>query len=146
MIRAVFLVHVTSTLMVGGIMWFIQLVHYPLLRHVGRDTFIVYEAAHTRRSISLVVSLMVIESTTAGSLLWWRPGGVTVGQVWTGLALLVAIWLSTFLLQVPQHRILASGFAPAAHRLLVRTNWIRTWSYTARAALVVWMVSRALRT
>ena len=139
-----FLVHLVTTLTVAGIMWFIQVVHYPLLRYVGQASFVTYEKAHTRLAIGLVVSLMVIESATGVLLLRWRPAGVTGGQVAIGLVLLGIIWVSTMLLQVPQHHRLASGFSEKAHRILVESNWIRTACYTARAFLLSWMVFGAV--
>ena len=62
----------------------------------------------------------------------WRRGAV-----WAGLALLAVIWLSTALVQVPLHRRLQGGFDAAAHRRLVRTNWLRTAAWTLRAALAL---------
>jgi hypothetical protein len=53
------------------------------------------------------------------------------------------IWGTTGLVQVPLHAALTEGFDPAAHRRLVRTNWIRTVAWALRAALVLWMVGRA---
>jgi hypothetical protein len=40
-------------------------------------------------------------------------------------------------LQVPLHTRLARGFDPAAHRQLVRTNWLRTLAWTLRALLLL---------
>jgi hypothetical protein len=54
---------------------------------------------------------------------------------------LVVIWLSTLLLQVPQHNTLGAGFDDAAHRTLVLTNWLRTAAWTLRSLLVLWMVA-----
>lgn len=56
-----------------------------------------------------------------------------------GLPLLAAIWLSTALVQVPCHRRLAAGFEPRTARRLVRTHWIRTVAWSARAALATSM-------
>ena len=60
----------------------------------------------------------------------FQPVGVIAGA-----ALVGAIWLSTFAVQVPCHARLASGFSPAAWRLLVRSNWLRTGMWSARLAL-----------
>ena len=139
-----FFVHVLTTLMVTGMMWFVQVVHYPLLRYVGQASFSAYETAHTRLAIILVVSLMVIESVTGLMLLVWRPQWLGIELCWVGLALLAIIWWSTFCLQVPQHRILASGFNAQAYQVLVRSNWIRTGSYSARALLVLWMLASVM--
>ena len=45
------------------------------------------------------------------------------------------------LASVPMHERLGRGFDPAAHRRLVATNWIRTIAWTARGALVLWMLA-----
>ena len=48
------LVHAAATWFLVGLIWIIQVVHYPLFARVGEDGFVAYEAAHTRL-ISLVV-------------------------------------------------------------------------------------------
>lgn len=59
------------------------------------------------------------------------------------LGLLVLIWASTFLLQVPKHKVLTHGFDAEAHRFLVRTNWIRTAAWSVRGVVVLWMIVEA---
>lgn len=140
LVDLIFLVHVAATLMLTGIVWFIQVDHYPLLRYIDRPSFIRYEAAHTRLAMSLGVGLLVVESVTGGLLLWRRPAGVTIGQALSGLVLLGMVWGSTLCLQIPQHRILAGGFDETAYRKLVMSNWVRTLSYTARMCVILWMV------
>ncbi len=58
--------------------------------------------------------------------------------------MVVSIWASTALLQVPRHTALGSGFDRAAHGGLVLTNWLRTAAWSLRGALVLWMAARAL--
>ena len=142
--KALFLLHVAVTLIVAGMMWFVQVIHYPLLRYVGKEAFRTYEAIHTRRAIAWVVSLMVAEAITGGLLLWWRPGWLTLTQVWVGLLLLGIVWASTMFLQVPQHHVLAVGFDERALDRLVSSNWIRTICYTGRTCLMLWIIARAL--
>ncbi len=55
---------------------------------------------------------------------------------WAGLLLLVVTWSVTFLISVPRHNELVSGFSEASHRSLCRTNWIRTIAWTARGILL----------
>ena len=52
----------------------------------------------------------------------------------------VAIWLSTFALQVPRHDELRGGFDARAHEQLVGTNWIRTVLWTLRGVVCLWML------
>jgi hypothetical protein len=51
---------------------------------------------------------------------------------------------STWRLQVPRHDALARGWDAAAHRALVRSNWVRTAAWSARAALLLAALARAL--
>ncbi len=134
-------IHLVSTLFMTGVIWFVQIVHYPLFAQVGDAGFADYEADHTRLTGYVVMPPMVAELLSAAWLALTRPAGLPPAALWTGLALVVAIWLSTALLQVPQHARLASGFDPEAARTLVSTNWIRTLAWSARAALAVWLMS-----
>ena len=51
--------------------------------------------------------------------------------------LLAIIWGSTFVLQSPLHRSLASGVAAGSVERLVSTNWIRTASWSVRSVLLL---------
>ena len=140
----VFLVHSAATLGMFGLIWFVQIVHYPLFAHVGRDRFSAYEQAHTRWTTWVVGPGMIAEAATGVALLSIRPAVIHVSLVWIGLGFLASIWLSTALIQVPLHRKLNDGFDPAAHRSLVRSNWVRTAAWTARAMLVLEMARAAI--
>lgn len=128
-----------------GLIWFVQIVHYPLFARVGAVEFQGYEQAHQRLTTFVVMPLMLVELVTTIALAtWFRPVEIPALAVWMGVCLLAAIWLSTFLLQVPQHERLARGFDIHAHGLLVAGNWIRTVAWTTRSLLLLWMVSRML--
>lgn len=130
-------VHLAATGVMIGIIWFVQVVHYPLMALVGRDGYPAYQAAHARRTTVVVAPPMLLELAT-GAWLVLRPSPYfPPSAAWTGLALLAVVWLSTFFLQVPQHGRLEHGFDPDAHRRLVRGNWVRTVAWTLRGILVL---------
>ena len=133
-------VHAAMTLFMVGVIWFVQIVHYPLFHRVGEAGFAEYERQHTRRTGYVLVLPMLVEFATAAALAW-RLGG---GLAWSGLGLLTVIWLSTWLWQVPAHRHLEQGFDDATYHRLVGTNWVRTVAWSARGiiALVLLVVSR----
>jgi hypothetical protein len=136
------LVHTASTLAMCGVIWFVQLVHYPLFDRVAGAAFSRYERAHTYRTSYVVVPLMLGELGSSALLVLLLPGRVLP---WVGLGLLAAVWLSTFLVQVPAHRRLERGFDGATHRRLVRTNWWRTVAWTARGAIATSLLASAIR-
>jgi hypothetical protein len=140
-----FLVHAAATWYMVGLIWFVQLVHYPLFGGVGAAGFPAYAAAHQRRTTWVVGPPMLAELASGGWLALKPPAGVGRGPFVAGLALLAAIWLSTALVQVPRHTVLGVGYDAGAHRTLVTTNWVRTAAWSARGALVLWIAVRLLR-
>jgi hypothetical protein len=142
--KIVLLAQVVSTLFMAGLIWFVQIVHYPLLARVGSGGFTEYEAAHVRWTTWVVGPPMLTEALTAVLMVWRPPAGVSPLLCGIGLCLLLVIWTSTALLQVPRHNTLANGFDPDAHRNLVQSNWIRTIAWTIRGALVVVMINQII--
>ncbi len=127
-----------------GVIWFVQIVHYPLFGGVGETNFAPYEARHTWLTGLVVAPPMLLELATGVALLWRRPEGMSWQEVIFGLVLLGVIWASTYLLQIPRHRVLGEGFDTVAHRELVLTNWLRTAAWSLRAGLVLWWTYRLI--
>lgn len=140
------LVHVGATMAMVGLIWFVQIVHYPLFSQVGHESFRSYEMDHQRLTTWVVAPLMLLELATAFLLLWYRPLGFGSTPVWLGLILAAAIWMMTYGIQVPQHASLVTSYDAEVQRRLVAGNWFRTAAWTARGALVLWMVSQAIST
>lgn len=130
---------VASTLYMVGVIWYVQLVHYPLMADVGNEHFEGFHNRHTRRTGWVVIGPMVVEAGTATVLLWPGVDSVPHAPAAAGFALLALVWVSTFGIQVPLHRRLAGGFDADAHRWLVRSNWIRTvlWSVRGLVAIAI---------
>ena len=136
----IFLVHVSSTLIMFGIIWFVQLAHYPLLGYIGRKEFVGYEKAYVQKIMPYAILVLSAELITGILLVWIKPLNISFVQVLSGLILLAVIWLSTWVIQVPLHKKLGFGFDKKSHDLLVKSNWVRTGAWTLRAFLVIWML------
>lgn len=134
------LLHAGATLFMTGLIWFVQVVHYPLFALVGDAGFRRYSVEHQRRTSWVVTPVMLLELATAIGLLLQLPAGPPRLAASIGLGLLGGIWLSTVLIQVPLHRRLLAGYD--AHRIaqLVHSNWFRTFSWTLRSMLALWLL------
>lgn len=128
--------HAVPTLLLTGLIWCVQIVHYPLFAAVGTAGFAAYERAHCRRIAWLVVPTMLAEVALATWLCRAAPPPQAL-LAGIGAALLTVVWGSTFLLQVPCHDRLARGFDAAVVRRLVASNWLRTAAWTARSAVAI---------
>jgi uncharacterized membrane protein len=121
----------------AGLIWLVQLAHYPLMLEIGPERFSRWHQGHLRRVTWVVGPLMLVETATG---LWWiaqtHPSG-SVWAPWVGMGLILVVWISTAALQIPAHRRLElGGYHPAHIQSLVRSNWVRTVAWTMRAALV----------
>ncbi len=134
-LHAVVVTNAVSTLVLTGIIWTVQLVHYPLMALVGRDAFVTYEAAHAPRMAAVVVLPWTLQGLTTAWLLVERPVAVGAALVWSGAAAAVLTVLVTVVWSVPAHARLAAGFDERVHARLVRTNWLRTGAWTAHAVI-----------
>ncbi|QDU37788.1 hypothetical protein Mal4_21050 [Maioricimonas rarisocia] len=129
------LVHLFATVSMVGVIWIVQIVHYPLFADVGEDHFVAFEQKHQRLITWIVAPLMLAEAATAVALVRWPPVGLSPLLLWSGAALLLVVWLSTAAVQVPLHETLSQGFDADAHRRLVQTNWIRTAAWSLRGVI-----------
>ncbi|MEM1009261.1 MAG: hypothetical protein AAGJ35_09670 [Myxococcota bacterium] len=122
-----------------GVIWMVQIVHYPLFAKVGRETFPSYQESHMRRISFVVIPLMLTELACS---LWSLVLALMRGRLFwaplVGSALLLWIWLSTFVRAVPLHQQLAVEFSEALHHKLVAVNWTRTVLWTIKAVLLAW--------
>jgi hypothetical protein len=148
MTRLVLLANVASTLMLVGLIWFVQVVHYPQFARVGAERFTHYQSEHVRLTTWVVALPMLVEAVTSVALVWKPPGQDLALACWGGLSMVIVIWVATAVLQVPRHNALAAGFDSEAHRGLVLSNWIRTIAWSLRGVLVLillnHMVARGL--
>lgn len=131
-----------ATIFMTGIIWFVQVVHYPLMASVGVEGYALYQRAHQRLTTFVVAPPMIVELLAAVALVVWRPVNVPQWAACLGLVLVGLIWTSTAVLQIPAHRRLAEEFDVAVHRRLVRGNWVRTVLWSGRTALASWMLAR----
>lgn len=135
-------VNLVASAAMTGLIWFVQVVHYPLFAAVGEDGFRAYETSHRFRTGFVVMPFMGLELLAAVALVLATPDGLPRAAAVALLVLLLVVLGATFLVSVPAHDALNRGFDAAAHRRLCLTNWIRTAGWTARmvgsaAALVV---------
>lgn len=138
--------HALATIAMTGLVWFVQIVHYPLFVRIGAADFAAYHRGHLDRTGRVVVPLMLLELATACAVPFAASADLR-GPALAGLVMLLSVWGSTFFIQVPLHRRLGQSPSVEARdrltRRLVVTNGIRTALWSARAVLALWLLIRA---
>ncbi|MCX6857609.1 MAG: hypothetical protein NTV80_22215 [Verrucomicrobia bacterium] len=131
------LLHAFITWMLCGLIWTVQVVHYPLFEDVGHENFSAYHGKHMWLITWIVMPLMFLEVASAGLLLFW---GEHSWPFLVSLAALAVAWLSTAVYQVPMHDKLVRGYDAEIIRRLVLTNWWRTLAWTLRGLCLAGML------
>ena len=124
-----------ATAVMVGVIWFVQIVHYPLLAQFGSTQSVVVAQQHQQRTGYVVGLPMLVEGVSTLWLLARRPDGVAVLLPWVNAVLLAVALGSTVLLSVPLHAKMAQAHNDETGRRLVLTNWPRTIAWTTRLAL-----------
>lgn len=137
MVTPILLLHIAATLFMTGLIWFVQIVHYPLFAAVEPAIFPGYARMHQRYTFRVVAPGMLLEAMTGFLLLGLLPPGPLRAAAVAGAVLLTLVWLSTAFVQMPAHRCLERSFDPSTHQKLCRTNWFRTAAWTVRSVLVL---------
>ncbi len=136
--KAVLLANLVVTCVLVGLIWTIQVVHYPLFARVGADAFPRFHAEHTARITMLVAPLMLAEVVAALLLVTAAGPGQRVAALVAGACVAVA-WLNTGLQAVPLHGRLGAGLDVGLVDALVRVNAVRTLAWTLRAVVLAWL-------
>ena len=69
---AILAANVGSTLFMTGLIWFVQIVHYPLMGTVPQGEFRRYALAHQRQTTWVVAPLMLTEAVSGFLLILIR--------------------------------------------------------------------------
>jgi hypothetical protein len=130
-------IHLFTTLFMTGVIWYVQVVHYPYLAFTATSSASEAAEFHQRRTGYIVMPVMFLELGT-GIFLLSSTWMMLFSQVfWLNLFLLLAIWAVTFLKFMPLHKALLKSLEPSLIKSLVTVNWIRTALWTIRAILLV---------
>lgn len=131
---AALVIHAAITWALLGLIWTIQVVHYPLFKDVGHREFVAYHDRHMSLITWVVGPLMLAELGSAGLLLYLGERSMIFG---ISLGAMGLIWASTAFGQIPLHLALTRGHHPDTIAHLVRSNWWRTIAWTVRGICLV---------
>jgi hypothetical protein len=130
--------------MMVGVIWFVQLVHYPLLAVVPVESASSVAVDHQRRTTWVVMIPMTVEGFSTLALMRWVPSNVATWLPWANGVFLAVALGCTVLLSVPRHAQMAANPTATIGRELVLTNWPRTIAWTSCGILSAIMLVQRL--
>lgn len=133
----IFLINTFASIFMTGLIWIVQLVHYPSFLYVDHESFKAFQLHHVNSIDKIVIPVMVAELATSFGLAW-ADGFFSLNAL--GFYIVILIWISTGLFSVPAHSKLEASKDVQAIRKLVSTNWIRTILWSLKSALSLYLL------
>ena len=128
-----FKINFISTSVMVGVIWVIQLLHYPSFHFINEKKYIEFQHFHMQRISFIVVPVMLIELASALLLSYFFRSSLTIIL----LALLLGIWGITFIFFTNLHQKLTNGYDPSIVDRLVQINWYRTALWSLRLIILL---------
>ncbi len=125
------------TLFNTGLIWIVQVVHYPSFLRIGKEMYTTFQNFHMRSITYVVGPSMLAELAFSGLIIFSLNQLQGYKSLYIiSLILLAGIWIHTALWAVPLHNKLLEGYNEEAISNLVSANWWRTLFWSARAIIM----------
>ena len=128
-------VHFLSTSLMVGIIWVIQLLHYPAFNFIKESDYVEFQHFHMQRISFIVVPVMILELFTAFMLVYYIRSNLLI----LCMIILLFIWLITFVFFTKLHQSLLDGYNKTIVDKLVKINWSRTILWSLKLIILIYI-------
>ena len=128
-------IHFLSTSLMVGIIWVIQLLHYPAFHFIKESDYVEFQHFHMQRISFIVVPVMVLELFSAFMMVYYIQSNLLI----LCFIILLFIWLITFIFFTKLHQSLLGGYDNTIVDKLVRINWSRTILWSIRLIILIYI-------
>jgi len=135
----VLLGHLIFTSIMTGVIWVIQIVHYPSFHFIEKELYTAFQKFHMNKISIIVIPIMLAELIT-GMMLFLDKSSKSPFLI-ISFVILVLIWLITGVFFSKAHNELMTGYQELVVNQLVVMNWIRTLLWTLRLLLLTYWIS-----
>ena len=122
-----------STSVMVGVIWVIQLLHYPSFHFIDDQKYIEFQHFHMQRISFIVIPAMLTELSSALLLAYFFGSSLTIIL----LALVLGIWGITFIFFTNMHHKLTDGYDQRIVDRLVKINLSRTALWSLRLIILL---------
>ena len=134
----VLLGHLIFTSIMTGVIWVIQIVHYPSFHFIEKELYTAFQKFHMNKISIIVMPIMLAELITGIMLFLDKSSKSPFLTI--SIIILVLIWLITGVFFTKAHNELIAGYQELVVNQLVAMNWIRTLLWTLRLLLITCFV------
>ena len=126
----VLIAHLIFSSVMTGVIWVIQIVHYPSFHFIEKELYTAFQRFHMNKISIIVIPIMLAELITGILLLFDKSSKNPFLTI--SLIMLILIWAITGVFFAKAHNKLIIGYQELVVNQLVVMNWIRTLLWTLR--------------
>ena len=134
-----FMIHLVSTSFMVGVIWIVQLVHYPTFLFIDEQKSYDFQKFHMSRISYIVMPAMTTELFSGIYIYKYSNMAIDSNLFLLALTILIINWIITALVFVKMHNKLLINYKIEIISLLVKWNWLRTLLWSVRLILLLRM-------
>lgn len=134
-----FMIHLVSTSFMVGVIWIVQLVHYPTFLFIDEQKSYDFQKFHMSRISYIVMPAMTTELFSGIYIYIYSNMAIDSNLFLLALTILIINWIITALVFVKMHNKLLINYKIEIISLLVKWNWLRTLLWSVRLILLLRM-------
>jgi len=134
-----FVIHLVSTSFMVGVIWIVQLVHYPTFLFIDEQKSNDFQKFHMSRISYIVMPAMTTELFSGIYIFIYSNMAIDSNLFLLALTILIINWIITALVFVKMHNKLLINYKIEIISLLVKWNWLRTLLWSVRLILLLRM-------
>lgn len=134
-----FVIHLVSTSFMVGVIWIVQLVHYPTFLFIDEQKSYDFQKFHMSRISYIVMPAMTTELFSGIYIYIYSNMAIDSNLFLLALTILIINWIITALVFVKMHNKLLINYKIEIISLLVKWNWLRTLLWSVRLILLLRM-------
>lgn len=132
-----FMIHLVSTSFMVGVIWIVQLVHYPTFLFIDEQKSHDFQKFHMSRISYIVMPAMTTELFSGIYIYTYLNMVIDSNLFLLALTILIINWIITALVFVKMHNKLLINYKIEIISLLVKWNWLRTLLWSVRLILLL---------
>ena len=126
--------HFSLTFFMTGLIWLIQLIHYPTFSFIEKKQYKQFQNFHMNRIFYLVAPIMILELFSGAYFFFFYFSESIFFSI--NFILNILIWMITLIVFVRIHRKLLDGFKASLYKKLILSNWSRTFLWTSKCIFI----------
>lgn len=134
LIASILFFHFFLTFFMTGVIWLIQLIHYPSFSFIDKNKYSKFQTFHMNKITPIVGPIIILEVSTGFYLLYFFNSESIFFLI--NFLINILILMMTIIVFGTIHKKLIDGFKTSLFKKLISLNWIRTFLWSLKSIFI----------